>query len=176
MCPQETLGTPEEEQKPQSTISALRRSFLESGVEGGMTEWEKRLASSPLHRLDDSPMIEPLEPDEVSGRGEETAQKVCYTAYRSCLPVQFCSSPWTGTQLLSHICPLLEDLDICYPVHLSFCLSVCVCLPVPLLSCLLVCLSVCLSAPSLGQLQLCRGRWAELEVRQPWFPPGSKKI
>ncbi|XP_073344375.1 band 4.1-like protein 3a [Pagrus major] len=63
---QETLGSPEEEQKPQSTISALRRSFLEGGAGGGgMTEWEKRLASSPLRRLDDSPMIEPLEPDEV---------------------------------------------------------------------------------------------------------------
>ncbi|XP_042337863.1 band 4.1-like protein 3, partial [Plectropomus leopardus] len=65
---QETLGSPEEEQRPQSTISALRRSFLEGGGEGGEgggpTEWEKRLASSPLRRLDDSPMIEPLEPDE----------------------------------------------------------------------------------------------------------------
>ncbi|XP_028288592.1 band 4.1-like protein 3a isoform X2 [Parambassis ranga] len=62
---QETLGSPEELQKPQSNISFLRRSFLEGGGgEGGMTEWEKRLASSPLRRLDDSPMIEPLEPDE----------------------------------------------------------------------------------------------------------------
>ncbi|XP_070841717.1 band 4.1-like protein 3a isoform X9 [Chaetodon trifascialis] len=66
---QETLGSPEEEQKPQSTISALRRSFLEGeagggGAGGGMTEWEKRLASSPLRRVDDSPMIEPLELDE----------------------------------------------------------------------------------------------------------------
>ncbi|KAI3355608.1 hypothetical protein L3Q82_018447 [Scortum barcoo] len=65
---QETLGSPEEEQKPQSTISALRRSFLEGGGGGGgMTEWEKRLASSPLRRVDDSPMIEPLEPDEEGG-------------------------------------------------------------------------------------------------------------
>uniref|UniRef100_A0AAQ5Y1J7 FERM domain-containing protein n=1 Tax=Amphiprion ocellaris TaxID=80972 RepID=A0AAQ5Y1J7_AMPOC len=49
-----------------STISALRRSFLEGGDRGGgMTEWEKRLASSPLRRPDDSPMIEPLEPEEV---------------------------------------------------------------------------------------------------------------
>lgn len=63
---QEMLGSPEEEQKPRSTISALRRSFLEGGAEGGgLTEWEKRLASSPLRRVDDSPMIEPLEPDEV---------------------------------------------------------------------------------------------------------------
>nr|XP_040025551.1 band 4.1-like protein 3 isoform X10 [Gasterosteus aculeatus aculeatus] len=66
---QETMGSPEEEQKPQSTISALRRSFLEGGGAGGgggqgVTEWEKRLASSPLRRVDDSPMIEPLEPDE----------------------------------------------------------------------------------------------------------------
>lgn len=61
------MGSPEEMQKPQSTISALRRSFLEGGEGegGGMTEWEKRLASSPLRRVDDSPMIEPLEPDEV---------------------------------------------------------------------------------------------------------------
>ncbi|XP_049421439.1 protein 4.1-like isoform X10 [Epinephelus fuscoguttatus] len=72
---QETLGSPEEEQKPQSTISALRRSFLEGGggAEGGggvMTEWEKRLASSPLRRFDDSPMIEPLEPEETSEKVE----------------------------------------------------------------------------------------------------------
>ncbi|XP_077952633.1 band 4.1-like protein 3 isoform X43 [Gasterosteus aculeatus] len=72
---QETMGSPEEEQKPQSTISALRRSFLEGGGAGGgggqgVTEWEKRLASSPLRRVDDSPMIEPLEPDETSEKVE----------------------------------------------------------------------------------------------------------
>uniref|UniRef100_A0A668T8J3 FERM domain-containing protein n=1 Tax=Oreochromis aureus TaxID=47969 RepID=A0A668T8J3_OREAU len=69
---QGTLGSPEEMQKPQSTISALRRSFLEGGEGegGGMTEWEKRLASSPLRRVDDSPMIEPLEPDETSEKVE----------------------------------------------------------------------------------------------------------
>lgn len=67
---QETLGSPEDEQKPQSSISALRRSFLEGGTggRGGMTEWEKRLASSPLRRIEDSPMIEPLEPDEVTNQ------------------------------------------------------------------------------------------------------------
>lgn len=44
----------------------LRRSFFEGGAkQGGVeTEWEKRLASSPLRHLD-SPMIEPLEPEEV---------------------------------------------------------------------------------------------------------------
>ncbi|XP_061568977.1 band 4.1-like protein 3a isoform X6 [Cololabis saira] len=62
---QETMGSPEELQKPQSTISVLRRSFLEGGEPGGgMTEWDRRLASSPLHRVDDYPMIEPLELDQ----------------------------------------------------------------------------------------------------------------
>uniref|UniRef100_A0A3Q2EL35 Erythrocyte membrane protein band 4.1 like 3 n=1 Tax=Cyprinodon variegatus TaxID=28743 RepID=A0A3Q2EL35_CYPVA len=58
-----TLGSPEE--NVQTTISALRRSFLEGDQGGGgMTEWEKRLASSPLRRANDAPMIEPLEPEE----------------------------------------------------------------------------------------------------------------
>ncbi|KAM8822647.1 band 4.1-like protein 3a isoform 9-T9 [Spinachia spinachia] len=82
---QETMGSPEEEQKPQSTISALRRSFLEAGGgageggAGGMTEWEKRLSSSPLRRVDDSPMIEPLEPDEdlpLESSSTPTSEKV----------------------------------------------------------------------------------------------------
>ncbi|XP_068604398.1 band 4.1-like protein 3a [Brachionichthys hirsutus] len=68
----ETLGSPEEEPAPPSTISALRRSFLEGGTGGGgggggMTEWDKRLASSPLRRGDDLPMIEPLESEEEGG-------------------------------------------------------------------------------------------------------------
>uniref|UniRef100_A0A1A7YJC1 Erythrocyte membrane protein band 4.1-like 1 n=1 Tax=Iconisemion striatum TaxID=60296 RepID=A0A1A7YJC1_9TELE len=59
---QEILGSPEEVQNPQSTISILRRSFLERGQgEDGLTEWDKRLASSPLRRIEDYPMIEPLE-------------------------------------------------------------------------------------------------------------------
>ncbi|XP_067342416.1 protein 4.1-like isoform X4 [Channa argus] len=63
---QETVASPEEVQKPQCTISALRRSFLEEGGGGeGLTEWDKRLASSPVRRVDDFPMIEPLEPDEA---------------------------------------------------------------------------------------------------------------
>lgn len=66
VCFQETLGSPEEMPKPQSTISALRRSFLEGAVgDQGLTEWDKRLAASPVRRVDESPMIEPLEPDEV---------------------------------------------------------------------------------------------------------------
>ncbi|XP_069033652.1 band 4.1-like protein 3 isoform X8 [Embiotoca jacksoni] len=75
---QETLGSPEEVQKPQSTISALRRSFLEGaeGGAGGLTEWEKRLASSPLRRVDDSPMIEPLEPDEPKPTFDEMSPEL----------------------------------------------------------------------------------------------------
>ncbi|KAK0134167.1 Band 4.1-like protein 3 [Merluccius polli] len=59
-----TQESPEEVQGHQSTIQALRRSFLEKeggGGEGGPTEWEKRLSASPLRRHDDAPMIEPLE-------------------------------------------------------------------------------------------------------------------
>ncbi|XP_032407321.1 band 4.1-like protein 3a isoform X2 [Xiphophorus hellerii] len=60
---QETLGSPED--IVQTSISALRRSFLEGEQGGGgMTEWDKRLAASPLRRADDAPMIEPLEPEE----------------------------------------------------------------------------------------------------------------
>ncbi|KAM4543512.1 band 4.1-like protein 3 isoform 2-T2 [Fundulus diaphanus] len=67
---QETLGSPEE--NLQTTISALRRSFLEGDQGGGgMTEWEKRLASSPLRRADEAPMIEPLEPEEEEEVEEE---------------------------------------------------------------------------------------------------------
>ncbi|XP_078100450.1 protein 4.1-like [Sander vitreus] len=79
---QETLGSPEEDQKPQSSISALRRSFLEdAGGSGGMTEWDKRLASSPLRRVDDSPMIEPLEPDEDGIKNRSPPQPIREKSY-----------------------------------------------------------------------------------------------
>ncbi|XP_061877298.1 band 4.1-like protein 3a isoform X2 [Entelurus aequoreus] len=65
---QEVLASPENVEKPPSTISDLRRSFLEGGgTAGGLTEWEKRLAASPVRRADDSPMIEPLEAEEEGG-------------------------------------------------------------------------------------------------------------
>lgn len=66
--PQDTVGTPEELLKHATNISELKRSFLETGADSaGLTEWEKRLSSSPLRspRLDEAPMIEPLELDEV---------------------------------------------------------------------------------------------------------------
>ncbi|XP_077480358.1 uncharacterized protein LOC144091687 [Stigmatopora argus] len=52
-------------EKPASAIGDLRRSFLEGGgPTAGPTEWDKRLAASPVRRMDESPMIEPLEADE----------------------------------------------------------------------------------------------------------------
>ncbi|XP_034721232.1 protein 4.1-like isoform X4 [Etheostoma cragini] len=73
---QETLGSPEDP-TPQSSISALRRSFLEdAGGGGGVTEWDRRLAASPLRRLDDSPMIEPLEPDQPKPTFDEMSPEL----------------------------------------------------------------------------------------------------
>uniref|UniRef100_A0AAR2IYP3 FERM domain-containing protein n=1 Tax=Pygocentrus nattereri TaxID=42514 RepID=A0AAR2IYP3_PYGNA len=65
---QEVEKTPDELLKHQTNISELKRTFLEGGVDkSGLTEWEKRLSSSPLRspRLDEAPMIEPL----VAGLG-----------------------------------------------------------------------------------------------------------
>lgn len=55
--------------KHQTSISELKRSFLETGDGAvGLTEWEKRLSSSPVRspRSDEAPMIEPLELQDVS--------------------------------------------------------------------------------------------------------------
>ncbi|XP_039457872.1 band 4.1-like protein 3 [Oreochromis aureus] len=59
---------PAEVVKHQTNISELKRSFLETGgsiTTPGLTEWEKRLSSSPMRspRSDEAPMIEPLELD-----------------------------------------------------------------------------------------------------------------
>ncbi|XP_059381298.1 protein 4.1-like isoform X11 [Carassius carassius] len=73
---QEMERTPEELLKHQTNISELRRTFLEGGPDHtALTEWEKRLSSSPLRspRLDEAPMIEPLEPDEIK---QEAAVKI----------------------------------------------------------------------------------------------------
>uniref|UniRef100_A0A8C3B3U3 FERM domain-containing protein n=1 Tax=Cyclopterus lumpus TaxID=8103 RepID=A0A8C3B3U3_CYCLU len=55
--------------KHQTNISELKRSFLETGESAaGLTEWEKRLSSSPARspRAEEAPMIEPLELQDVS--------------------------------------------------------------------------------------------------------------
>ncbi|XP_005924675.2 band 4.1-like protein 3b isoform X23 [Haplochromis burtoni] len=67
---QDTKDTepPAEVVKHQTNISELKRSFLETDgsiTTPGLTEWEKRLSSSPMRspRSDEAPMIEPLELD-----------------------------------------------------------------------------------------------------------------
>ncbi|XP_028820485.1 band 4.1-like protein 3a isoform X5 [Denticeps clupeoides] len=65
---QELENMPDDLIKHQTNISELKRTFLEQGAEkSGLTEWEKRLSSSPLRspRLDEAPMIEPLVPEET---------------------------------------------------------------------------------------------------------------
>uniref|UniRef100_A0A672YUN9 Erythrocyte membrane protein band 4.1-like 3b n=1 Tax=Sphaeramia orbicularis TaxID=375764 RepID=A0A672YUN9_9TELE len=60
---------PAEMVKHQTNISELKRSFLETGASAqGLTEWEKRLSSSPVRspRADEAPMIEPLDLQDVS--------------------------------------------------------------------------------------------------------------
>ncbi|XP_037644655.1 protein 4.1-like isoform X10 [Sebastes umbrosus] len=62
------ISPPEELVKHQTNISELKRSFLETGDSTpGLTEWEKRLSSSPARspRADEAPMIEPLEPEDT---------------------------------------------------------------------------------------------------------------
>ncbi|XP_051735160.1 band 4.1-like protein 3a isoform X4 [Ctenopharyngodon idella] len=81
---QEIERTPDELVKHQTNISELKRTFLEGGADRtGMTEWEKRLSSSPLRspRLDEAPMIEPLVPDEVKQEAAvEDTQEVAAAA------------------------------------------------------------------------------------------------
>ncbi|XP_044222999.1 band 4.1-like protein 3 isoform X5 [Thunnus albacares] len=73
---------PAEMVKHQTNISELKRSFLETDViVPGMTEWEKRLSSSPARspRLDEAPMIEPLEPQDIEDEqpaGNEIKEEV----------------------------------------------------------------------------------------------------
>ncbi|XP_035994381.1 band 4.1-like protein 3b isoform X14 [Fundulus heteroclitus] len=75
---------PPEVAKHQTNISELKRSFLETdggGGAAGLTEWEKRLSSSPLRspRADEAPMIEPLELQDAEDEqpaGEETKEEL----------------------------------------------------------------------------------------------------
>ncbi|XP_067290858.1 band 4.1-like protein 3a isoform X8 [Pseudorasbora parva] len=83
---QELERSPEELQKHQTNIRELKRTFLEGGADrSGLTEWDKRLSSSPLRspRLDDSPMIEPLVPDEVKQEAAVDRQEAAAAAPES---------------------------------------------------------------------------------------------
>ncbi|XP_028284015.1 protein 4.1-like isoform X3 [Parambassis ranga] len=76
----EDTEPPEDMVKHQTNISELKRSFLETGSKTpGLTEWEKRLSSSPARspRSDEAPMIEPLEPQDTNDEqpaGDETEE------------------------------------------------------------------------------------------------------
>ncbi|XP_030257482.1 band 4.1-like protein 3b isoform X7 [Sparus aurata] len=75
----EDTASPAEMVKHQTNISELKRSFLETGSSTpGLTEWEKRLSSSPARspRADDAPMIEPLEPQDIEEPAGEETNKV----------------------------------------------------------------------------------------------------
>ncbi|XP_013886638.1 band 4.1-like protein 3 isoform X3 [Austrofundulus limnaeus] len=82
----EDTEPPPEVVKHQTNVSELKRSFLEtgggsSGGVPGLTEWEKRLSSSPLRspRGDEAPMIEPLEPQDTKDEqptGDEKKEEV----------------------------------------------------------------------------------------------------
>ncbi|XP_054452841.1 band 4.1-like protein 3b [Anoplopoma fimbria] len=75
----EDTSPPEEMVKHQTNISELKRSFLETGESTpGLTEWEKRLSSSPARspRGDEAPMIEPLELQDEQPAEEETKEEV----------------------------------------------------------------------------------------------------
>ncbi|XP_040910341.1 band 4.1-like protein 3b [Toxotes jaculatrix] len=77
----EDTEPPAEMVKHQTNISELKRSFLETdGSTLGLTEWEKRLSSSPARspRADEAPMIEPLEPQDTKDEqpaGDETEKE-----------------------------------------------------------------------------------------------------
>ncbi|XP_058475248.1 band 4.1-like protein 3b isoform X16 [Solea solea] len=82
MTATEDTEPPVEVAKHQTNISELKRSFLETGdSKPGLTEWEKRLSSSPsAHspRADEAPMIEPLEPQDTKDEepaGDERKQE-----------------------------------------------------------------------------------------------------
>ncbi|CAJ1072583.1 band 4.1-like protein 3 isoform X4 [Xyrichtys novacula] len=69
---------PSEMVKHQTNISELKRSFLETGDSTpGLTEWEKRLSSSPARspRMDDAPMIEPLDAEGEEPADQETKEE-----------------------------------------------------------------------------------------------------
>ncbi|XP_062847316.1 band 4.1-like protein 3a isoform X3 [Trichomycterus rosablanca] len=75
---EEVDKSPDELLKHHTNISELKRTFLEGGTnKSGLTEWEKRLSSSPLRssRLDEAPMIEPLEPEESKKESEAKDEK-----------------------------------------------------------------------------------------------------
>uniref|UniRef100_A0A668AEG4 Erythrocyte membrane protein band 4.1 like 3 n=1 Tax=Myripristis murdjan TaxID=586833 RepID=A0A668AEG4_9TELE len=108
----EDTEPPEELVKHQTNISELKRSFLEAeACIPGMTEWEKRLSSSPARspKADDAPMIEPLLPQDVSCRPQQTNNTcVCVDTNGDADPgvllsAQTITSETTSTTMTTHI-------------------------------------------------------------------------
>ncbi|XP_037392725.1 band 4.1-like protein 3a isoform X7 [Pygocentrus nattereri] len=95
---QEVEKTPDELLKHQTNISELKRTFLEGGVDkSGLTEWEKRLSSSPLRspRLDEAPMIEPLVPEDPKPTFDEMSPEL--TALLQSAREQISTRSWVST-------------------------------------------------------------------------------
>uniref|UniRef100_A0A8B9K8P0 Erythrocyte membrane protein band 4.1-like 3a n=1 Tax=Astyanax mexicanus TaxID=7994 RepID=A0A8B9K8P0_ASTMX len=116
----EVEKTPEELLKHQTNISELKRSFLEGGADkSGLTEWEKRLSSSPLRspRLDEAPMIEPLVPEDVSMSTDLSTQ------------LHFSHNAVPHSLVLSSSSMVMNALDVSFvlSVWLGVCVCVCVC-------------------------------------------------
>uniref|UniRef100_A0A8C1E626 Erythrocyte membrane protein band 4.1-like 3a n=1 Tax=Cyprinus carpio carpio TaxID=630221 RepID=A0A8C1E626_CYPCA len=123
---QEMEQTPDELLKHQTNISELKRTFLEGGPDRtALTEWEKRLSSSPVRslRLDEAPMIEPLEPDEVKQLNwvllwcsEEKTRRFCncgcffkeYADPGILLSAQTITSETTSTTTTTHITKMVK--------------------------------------------------------------------
>uniref|UniRef100_A0A673ZHT1 FERM domain-containing protein n=1 Tax=Salmo trutta TaxID=8032 RepID=A0A673ZHT1_SALTR len=95
----------EELVKHQRDISELKRSFLETSGDAeslGLTEWEKRLSSSPPARshsegVEEAPMIEPLNTPQDSETGG--SQGAAETAQSTGLTVSLCPTDSAEPQL-----------------------------------------------------------------------------
>uniref|UniRef100_A0A8C7ZF64 Erythrocyte membrane protein band 4.1 like 3 n=1 Tax=Oryzias sinensis TaxID=183150 RepID=A0A8C7ZF64_9TELE len=106
--------------KHQTNISELKRSFLETAGSStpGPTEWEKRLSSSPLRspRSDEAPMIEPLEPQDVSGRRRHDGMVVRHDVTKETGGKQW-EQCWTGLQGELQVSPGTSGLLLVAVLH-----------------------------------------------------------
>uniref|UniRef100_A0A673ZJM7 FERM domain-containing protein n=1 Tax=Salmo trutta TaxID=8032 RepID=A0A673ZJM7_SALTR len=101
----ENTEASEELVKHQRDISELKRSFLETSGDAeslGLTEWEKRLSSSPPARshsegVEEAPMIEPLNTPQDSETGG--SQGAAETAQSTGLTVSLCPTDSAEPQL-----------------------------------------------------------------------------
>uniref|UniRef100_A0A8C7TDV0 Erythrocyte membrane protein band 4.1-like 3a n=1 Tax=Oncorhynchus mykiss TaxID=8022 RepID=A0A8C7TDV0_ONCMY len=139
--PQDTVGTPEELLKHATNISELKRSFLETGADtAGLTEWEKRLSSSPLRslRLDEAPMIEPLELDEVPPKPTFEEMSPELTALLHSARYQTSTRGWTASPAHSQALLKVASYALWTIYNLTNGMTLyeeCLCLPFFLMTC-----------------------------------------